>query len=105
MTVSGYQAIQALAQIDLQKNAEKMTLPQGLNASVDVINASAKNVVLVPVEALRDLGGGQYAVFVVTNGKPTLRVVTVGLQDAANAEITSGLKAGEVVSTGLAATN
>ena len=37
-------------------------------------------------------------------GKPILRIVTVGLQDGTFAEIKTGLKAGEVVSTGLQAT-
>jgi hypothetical protein len=54
----------------------------------------------VPVEALRDLGEGEYAVFVVVDGEPVLRVVEVGLVDITSAEILSGLEAGEVVSTG-----
>jgi hypothetical protein len=40
----------------------------------------------------------------VVNGKPTLKTVTVGLQDGTFAEIKTGLKAGDVVSTGLQAT-
>jgi hypothetical protein len=39
------------------------------------------------------------------NGKPTLRAVTVGLQDGTFAEIKSGLKAGDVVSTATQGTN
>lgn len=73
----------------------------GLNATVDVISAQALDVVLVPLEALRDLGNGKYGVFVQENGELTLRMVEVGLQDVTYAEIKSGLKKGEVVSTGL----
>jgi RND family efflux transporter MFP subunit len=81
-----------------------LTLPLGVSASVDVIAAQANNVVLVPVQALHQLSANSYAVFVVVNGKPILRIVTVGLQDGTFAEIKTGLKAGEVVSTGLQAT-
>jgi multidrug efflux pump subunit AcrA (membrane-fusion protein) len=56
---------------------------------------------LVPVEALHELAPGEYGVFVVQNGTTRLRVVKVGLQDITSAEITSGLQAGEVVSTGI----
>jgi hypothetical protein len=36
--------------------------------------------------------------------EPKLRVVTVGLMDYTSAEITSGLEAGEIVTTGIVAT-
>jgi len=71
---------------------------------VDVIAAQANNVILVPVQALHQLAPGSYAVFVMTNGKPTLRIVTVGIQDSTFAEIKTGLKSGEVVTTGIQAT-
>ncbi|MBE3144208.1 MAG: efflux RND transporter periplasmic adaptor subunit [Planctomycetes bacterium] len=104
VTVSNYQAIQALAQLDLSAEATPPTLPVGLNGSVDVIGAKAENVLLVPVEALRDLGNGSYSVFVVKNGQPQLKVVTVGLMDAANAEIKTGVNLGDVVTTGILGT-
>ena len=82
----------------------QVNLPVGLNAAVDIVAGRAENAVLVPVEALRDLGDGQYAVFVMENGEPTLRVVEVGLMDVTYAEILSGLQAGEIVTTGIAQT-
>jgi multidrug efflux pump subunit AcrA (membrane-fusion protein) len=78
-----------------------MNFPVGLNATVDIIAGRAENAVLVPIEALRELDPGEYAVFVVENGEPKLRVVQVGLMDITLAEIISGLEAGEVVSTGI----
>ena len=60
--------------------------------------------VLVPVEALREIGMDEYAVFVMEDGEPRLRVVTVGIMDYTSAEITSGLEAGEVVTTGIVET-
>jgi HlyD family secretion protein len=78
---------------------------EGMTASVDVINAQAQNVLLVPVEAVRDLGDGQYGVFVIgPDGKITLKIVTVGLKDITSAEIKSGLTAGETVTTGVVQT-
>ena len=79
-------------------------LPTGLSASVEVIGSRAENAVLVPVEALRDLGDGQYAVFVMENGEPVLRMVEVGIMDYTYAQILSGLEAGETVTTGIVET-
>jgi len=76
-------------------------LPSGAAASVDVIGGRAENAVLVPVEALHEFGDGQYALFAMENGKPKLHVVEVGLKDLTNAEIISGVNAGEIVTTGV----
>jgi multidrug efflux pump subunit AcrA (membrane-fusion protein) len=77
------------------------SLPGGTSAAVDVIGGKAEDAVLVPVEALRDIGDGKYTVFVMQNGTPKLRTVEVGLQDITYAEIKSGLEAGETVTTGI----
>lgn len=76
----------------------------GMNAAVDVIVGRAKNAVLVPISALHEYAAGKYAVFVMRNGKLTVDFVQVGLQDQTNAEVISGLQAGDVVSTGLVGT-
>ncbi|MGD0173340.1 MAG: HlyD family efflux transporter periplasmic adaptor subunit [Anaerolineales bacterium] len=91
------------AYIQLDANV-KTILPFGTSASVDVIGGQAQNVLLVPIEALHLISPGQYAVFVMVNGKPEVRMVEVGLQDATHAEIKSGLNAGDVVSTGITVT-
>jgi multidrug efflux pump subunit AcrA (membrane-fusion protein) len=73
---------------------------------VEVIGGRAENVLLVPVEALREVSLGQYAVFVLgADGEPELRFVEVGLMDISFAEITSGLEMGDTVTTGLVETN
>ena len=78
-----------------------VNLLSGMTAEVEIIAGEAKGALLVPVQALRELAPGQYAVFVVKpDGELELRPVTVGLKDFANAEILSGLELGEVVSTG-----
>jgi len=80
-----------------------MTLPMGASAAVDVTSGRAENVTLVPIEALHETSPGQYAVFVMENGKPRLHVVEVGLKDLIHAEIKSGLNVGDVVTTGITA--
>ncbi len=102
--VSGVTAVRALVQLDTDSFAKPQTLPVGMNATVDVIGGRAQNALLVPVEALRELTPGEYAVFVMENGEPKLRFVEVGLMDYTYAEILSGLEAGETVTTGLVET-
>ena len=81
-----------------------LNLPIGSSAAVDIIAGRAKNAVLVPVDALRETSPGNYAVFVIENGTPRLRVIEVGIQDLFYEEVKSGLETGEVVSTGLVET-
>jgi HlyD family secretion protein len=101
VAVQGVQTVHAIGALDDASLQQVASLPYGLTASVDVIAASARNVLLVPVEALHQLSAGQYGVFVMKNGQPTLQVVEVGLQTPVYAEIKSGLQAGEVVTTGV----
>ena len=102
VTVSGSSMVEGEAVLD--KSVDEVGLPIGVSASIDVISGQAANAVLVPVEALHKLSDGSFTVFVMDNGKPVLRDVKVGLQDDTYAEIKSGLKAGEVVTTGVVET-
>jgi HlyD family secretion protein len=85
-------------------NSISYQIPSGATTSVQVIGGTAKNAVLVPIEALHEFGDGKYALFVRTNGKLRLRVVQVGLKDLTKAEIISGLNAGDIVTTGVVKT-
>jgi RND family efflux transporter MFP subunit len=82
----------------------KTVLPFGTSASVDVIGGEADNVLVIPVEALHEVAPGEYMVFVMVDGKPQVRSVEIGLKDATRAEVKSGLKEGDVVTTGLTET-
>jgi RND family efflux transporter MFP subunit len=104
-TVSNVDAVLAWVQLDAESFSKPQSLPVGSNASVDVIGGKAQNAVLVPVEAVREIGTNEYAVFVMEAGEPKLRIVTVGLMDYTSAEILTGLTAGEVVTTGVVETN
>ena len=99
-SASGVSAVRA--EMALNDYAKPIPLPIGLNASVEIIGGRATNAVLVPVEALREIEPGKYAVFVIgDDGSPQLRMVEVGLQDFTTAEIISGLEPGEIVTTGV----
>jgi multidrug efflux pump subunit AcrA (membrane-fusion protein) len=103
-TSQNVSAIRALVQLDDPTLAQAGTLPLGLSAAIDVIGGRADNAVLVPIEALREITPGEYAVFVMENGEPKLRMVEVGLMDFTFAEVISGLEAGEIVTTGIVET-
>jgi HlyD family secretion protein len=94
--------VRALVKLNNVDNS--FNLPFGTSAAVDVIGGRAEGAVLVPVEALRETSPGEYAVFVIEDGKPRLRVIEVGIQDLLYAEVKSGLEPGEVVTTGVTET-
>jgi HlyD family secretion protein len=101
--VSNVQAVESTVLLDTQQ-PDTADLLVGMTASVEVVAAKTQNAVIIPLQALHELGPDEYAVFVVVNGQPTLRPVQVGLKDATSAEIKSGLQAGDVVSTGIVRT-
>lgn len=103
LTKSGQvQVATAIVQLDSKAGEVLKTMPLGLQASVTIIDKQVKNALLVPVSAIRDIGDGQMAVFVVnSSGNLKLQLVKVGLMDTARAEIITGLNEGDTVSTGL----
>lgn len=105
VTVDNTLAVQTWASLDF--SGQEVNLLGDMNADVEVISAEAHDAVLVPIQALREIGDGQYAAFIVgDDGELTMRVIEIGLRDAVNAEVVSGLDEGERVSLGqsLAAT-
>ena len=100
---SNVTVIRAVAQLD-DSFASSQSLPVGLNATVEVIGGQSNNTLLVPIEAVREVSPGQFALFVMENDEPKLTFVEVGLQDFTFAEILSGVEAGDIVTTGLVET-
>lgn len=97
-TVDGTPVVVVWAKLPLETES---VILSGMTVDVEVIAGEARGALLVPIQALRELSPGSYAVFVVgEDGQLKLTPVEVGLRDYANAEILSGLKAGDVVSTG-----
>ena len=103
-TESGSSVVRAYVELS-GDDAAALNLPLGTTATVDVIGARAENAVLVPVEALHETGTGEYTVFVLEDGTPRLRAVKIGIQDLLYAQVTSGLQAGDVVTTGVTETS
>ncbi|MCD4671224.1 MAG: efflux RND transporter periplasmic adaptor subunit [Anaerolineaceae bacterium] len=105
VTLGGYQLATGLISLNMDETSSANRMLLGLNATIDVISGDVQNALLVPIEALRDLGG-EYSVFVQdANGELKLRMVEVGLMDYTYAEILDGLEEGEIVSTGIVQTN
>ena len=99
-TVSGVPVVTAWASLQVPEDSQVRFMGE-MNAAVEVIAAERTGVVLVSMEAVRQMGAGQYAVFVVgQDGELELRPVQVGLSDNVYYEVVSGLEPGEVVSTG-----
>jgi len=91
--------VKGLVSLDESAMTSINNLPLGMTATVDVIAGQAQGVIIVPVEALHEQSPGQYAVFVIENGKQVLRPVVVGLMGFSFVEIKSGLHVGEIVVT------
>jgi HlyD family secretion protein len=103
---NGSYLVHGQAQLDSISDLAKQKLMLGMSASTNVIGGKATNAVLVSVDALHKINDTPtYGVFVDTNGTLTFKVVEVGIQDTFNAEIKSGLKVGDVVTTGLVESN
>jgi multidrug efflux pump subunit AcrA (membrane-fusion protein) len=72
-----------------------------MTADVEIIAGEAKDALIIPIQALREITPESFAVFVVQDdGSLKLTPVTIGLRDFANAEVLTGLEAGDVISTG-----
>jgi len=91
--------VEALAQIDADSYHVNQELPIKMSASLEIITTKAENVLLVPIEALQDLGNNNYGVYVMENGTFNLKPVEIGLQDSTYAEIKQGLNEGDIVAT------
>jgi RND family efflux transporter MFP subunit len=101
--VDGSPAVSAWSTLDLA--TDDPTLLGGMTAEVEVVIGEAQKAILVPVQALRELAPGSYAVFVqAADGTLKMTPVTIGLRDIATVQILTGIQAGDVVSTGLVET-
>ena len=99
VTVDNTPAVQVWA--SFPSSSQEVSLLSGMTAQVEVIAAETRNALLVPIEALREMSPGEYAVLVVKSDEELeMRPVEVGLMDFTNAEILDGLELGEIVSVG-----
>lgn len=102
VSTSGYSTVQGIITLDMDELSDPPTLFQGLTASVTLYKGKADNALQVPISALRDLGNGEYGVFVVEKDHSLkFTPVTIGLKTTSYVEILSGLEKGQMVSTGI----
>lgn len=76
-------------------NPEK--LRPGYEVRVSIQTMEKADILVLPREAVRSDGKGGYEVMAVANGRVQYREVTMGARNAEKAEITEGLKAGDMV--------
>lgn len=92
--------VTGIIELDITNETDVPTFPKNLSGSVNIIQASVKDVLLIPVEALHQQSDGTYGVYVIDpNGQPILKAVEIGLKDVASVEIKSGLTAEDKVVT------
>src|SRR4029078_562579 len=78
VTVNGSNTVQVWASVN--ETQHPVNLLYNMSADVEIISGEARNALLVPVQALRQLAPGQFAVFVKPpNGELEMRPVKVGL--------------------------
>ncbi len=83
--------------VTISLDSTSQQLFDGATASVRITLGTAHAAVTVPTSAVRTVGGFSVVTKLV-NGKPTLARVTVGVRGPVVTQVTSGLKAGDVVS-------
>ena len=74
-------------------------LKPGMYARVGITTTQKKDTLVVPINALVDLGGRRGVFVAQENNSGTFRPVRVGIEEAAQAEILEGLTEGETVVT------
>lgn len=80
-------------------NAEKTLLP-GMFVRADMVINSSENTIVIPKDIIISYNRSQM-VYVVDNGVANTRMITTGLENATNIEVTTGLETGEsIVSKG-----
>lgn len=72
-------------------------LLEGMNGSAVILTSKKENVVLLPLDLINEDSNGEYVYMQAADGSYTRTGITTGLSDGTNAEVTSGLAAGDVV--------
>lgn len=83
-------------EVTIQMEPSDTNLKIGMSGTADVVVATKQAVVVVPIDAVVDKKQKKY-VYKVVDGKASLTEVRIGLSTDSDVEITSGLKAGDMV--------
>ena len=76
-----------------------MNLKHGMFANIEIVLSSRPGVVAAPVDAIMTGLSGESDVFVVEDGRARKRTIRTGITTGRLTEVTSGLRAGEIVVT------
>ena len=76
-----------------------MNLKHGMFANIEIVLSSRPGVVAAPVDAILSGLSGESDVFVVEDGRAHKRTIRTGITTGRLTEVTSGLRAGEIVVT------
>jgi len=78
--------------VDLLPDEVPQFFRSGMNTTVDFIEASSANTLLLPLEAVHKAENGDYVLIAVQGrGEPEKRAVKLGISDDKNVEIISGI--------------
>ncbi|MDD5566501.1 MAG: HlyD family efflux transporter periplasmic adaptor subunit [Candidatus Omnitrophica bacterium] len=82
--------------VDLLPEETPLFFRSGMNANIDFIEVNKDNVLLIPLEAVEQDKGGNYVLVRQGNNKePSRALVKLGISDDKNAEVVSGITAGD----------
>ncbi|HEX7474371.1 MAG TPA: HlyD family efflux transporter periplasmic adaptor subunit, partial [Dehalococcoidales bacterium] len=84
---------------------QNITLKDGLSSTVTITIQQATGVLIVPSRAISRVAGKGSTVQLLQNNATVEQIVTVGLSDSTNTEITKGLNEGDVVLVKTSATS
>lgn len=80
-------------EVDILPGSVPDVFRSGMSANVDIIERSKENVLLIPLEAVKQDRKGSFVLLSQGPGKePVKRIVKLGISDDQNAEIISGLE-------------
>ncbi|MEI8131663.1 MAG: efflux RND transporter periplasmic adaptor subunit [Leptolinea sp.] len=92
--------VQTTISLEGAQTSKKMNLPIGLSATIDLTCAIAKNVLVVPLQALKKESDGKAQVYIMnSDGTIKAHTVEVGAKSASYAEIIGDINVGDVVVT------
>jgi HlyD family secretion protein len=69
----------------------------GIAVNVDIILQQKKDVIIIPLDAIKDEGNGAFVWIKTPDNKAQKKTVSLGLEGLSEVEITSGLKVGDQV--------
>jgi HlyD family secretion protein len=93
----GVDALRGAVEVKLRVPQPPAYLRQDMTVSVDIEIARSKDAVVIPADAVHDVGGAQPWVLVVKAGRAYQQPVRLGLRGDGRVEVREGLAPGDVV--------